>query len=53
MNKNMIETFNWQVLANKCKIYLFTKEMKKRGGKKGNTTNMKRGTLLYHRMFSN
>ena len=26
----MIKTFNWLVLRNKCEIYLFTKEMKKK-----------------------
>ena len=49
LNKN-IKTFNWLVLGNKCEIYLFTKEKKK---KKGNTTDMTLGSLSYHEMFSN
>ena len=45
----MIKTFNWLVLENKCEIYSFIKEMKK---KKENTTNMTLGNLLYW-MFTN
>ena len=45
----MIKTFNWIVFGNKCEIYLFTKEMKK----KVNTTDMTLGNLSYRKMFSN
>ena len=48
----MIKTFNWQVLGNKCEIYLFTKEMKKKE-KKGNTIDMTLGNLSFHRKFLN
>ena len=30
LNNNMIKTFNWLVLGNKCEIYLLAKEMKKK-----------------------
>ena len=30
LNKNMLKTFNWLVFGNKCEIYLFTKEIKKK-----------------------